>query len=255
MTSAGRRIRRARLLPGGRGFLVALDQVLPRGLGAAPADPRAALELLACPTGVAPRCDAVLIHHGLAERAAEVLAAGRLPFLVKLTAASTASPDRLRRGAVTTVERAMCLGADGVGLNLYVGSAHEAEALERVAHVEAACDRYGLALMLMINPLPAHQFDAQHLAYVARVGAELGADVLKTDYPGDPEAFRRVVEAACGVPVLVEESPLAEGDAGTLATVGGALQAGGAGVLLGGRLWQSADPAALASRVRGLTRA
>ena len=247
--SVGRRVRRARLLPGGWGFLVALDQVVPRGLTVAPADPVGALGLLGGPPAL---CDGVLIHHGLAERAAEVLAAARLPFLIKLSAATTTSPDRLRRVTVASVERAVRLGADGVGLTLYVGAAEEAEALERLAGVEEACDRFGMPLMLMINPLPDRAHDPDRLAYVARIAVELGADLVKTDYSGDPASFRGVVQAAGGVPVLVEESPLAEDEAGTLATVEGALAAGGAGVLLGGRFWTSADPACLAGRVAAL---
>jgi DhnA family fructose-bisphosphate aldolase class Ia len=152
---------------------------------------------------------------------------------------------------VATVEQAVGLGADGVGLNLYVGSAHEAEALERLAGVEQACDRFGMPLMLLINPLPELAYDAAALAYVTRVAFELGADLVKTDYSGDPDSFRGVVEAAGGLPVLVEESPLAEDEAGTLATVEGVLAAGGAGVLLGGRFW-SAEPVGLGRRVLAL---
>lgn len=247
--SLGRRVRRARLLPGGRGFLVALDHVVPRGLAVAPADPEGGLRLLGGPPAL---CDGVLIHHGLAERAAEILSSARLPFLVKLSAATTASPDRLRRASVASVERAVRLGADGVGLNLYIGADYEAEALERLADVEEGCDRYGMPLMLMINPLPDWAYDADRLAYVARVGAELGADLVKTDYSGAPESFRRVVEAAGGIPVLVEESPLTENEDGTLTTVEGVLAAGGAGVLLGGRFWAAPDPAGLAGRVGAL---
>jgi fructose-bisphosphate aldolase/2-amino-3,7-dideoxy-D-threo-hept-6-ulosonate synthase len=248
--SVGRAIRTQRLFHDGRACMVAVDQVVPRGLTVAPQDPVAAIALLGGPPR---RCDGVLLHHGLVRRAATILAENGLPFLVKLSTATAESPDRLRRRLVTSVEQAAALGADGVGLNLYVGGVYEAEGLSQLAEVDAACERYGMPLMLMINPVPGLAHDADALAYVARVGAELGADIIKTDYAEETDRFRHVVAAANGLPVLVEESPLAADDAGTLATLDGVMAAGGAGLLLGGRLWSRPDPIALLERAHGIT--
>ena len=37
--------------------------------------------------------------------------------------------------------------------------------------------------------------DPVNVAHAARIGAELGADVVKTVYTGDPDSFRDVVRA------------------------------------------------------------
>ncbi len=42
----------------------------------------------------------------------------------------------------------------------------------------------------------------EYVKLAARVAAELGADIVKTVYTGDPDTFREVTEG-CSVPVVV----------------------------------------------------
>ena len=44
------------------------------------------------------------------------------------------------------------------------------------------------------------RYDWKHILYAARTAAELGVDLIKTHYTGDPESFARVVE---GTPSMV----------------------------------------------------
>jgi fructose-bisphosphate aldolase/2-amino-3,7-dideoxy-D-threo-hept-6-ulosonate synthase len=135
-----------------------------------------------------------------------------------------------------------------VAMNVFIGSDVEAVLIRQFAEAAETCDRWGMPLIAMINPTEQHQFDADHLAYVSRVGADLGADIIKTDYPGSPEAFRQVV-AYCPVPVLVEEGPLPETEEATIRMACEAIAAGGGGVMLASRVWAHPDPAAISSRI------
>ena len=62
----------------------------------------------------------------------------------------------------------------------------------------------------------------EYIAHAARVGAELGADVVKTSYSGDPDSFREVVEG-CPVPVVIAGGPRTETEAEFLEMVANAI--------------------------------
>jgi len=86
-----------------------------------------------------------------------------------------------------------------------------------------------------------------------RAAAEEGADLIKTWYPGDPDSFRRVIDHSL-VPVVAAGGPRARTDREVLETVRGAMQAGAAGVAMGRKIWQSANPARLAHAVSTIVR-
>ena len=47
--------------------------------------------------------------------------------------------------------------------------------------------------------------------HAARIGAELGADIIKTNYTGSPETFKEVVDG-CPVPVIIAGGPKVESE-------------------------------------------
>jgi DhnA family fructose-bisphosphate aldolase class Ia len=73
-----------------------------------------------------------------------------------------------------------------------------------------------------------------------RAAAELGADVVKTAWPGDAAAFGKIVEA-CFVPVIVLGGAASD-EAGILTMVEQSVKAGGAGIAIGRNVWQQPDP-------------
>jgi DhnA family fructose-bisphosphate aldolase class Ia len=91
------------------------------------------------------------------------------------------------------------------------------------------------------------EFDVKHVKHAARVGAELGADMVKVNYTGSPDSFREVVEG-CPVPVVIAGGEKVETDEELLEMVRGSLEAGGAGASIGRNAFQHVDP-------EGMTRA
>ncbi|CAD7782073.1 3-hydroxy-5-phosphonooxypentane-2,4-dione thiolase [Candidatus Methanoperedenaceae archaeon GB37] len=79
------------------------------------------------------------------------------------------------------------------------------------------------------------------IAHCARLGAELGADVVKVSYTGSEETFRKVVEG-CPVPVVIAGGPKMNSDREVIEMVKGAIEAGGAGVSIGRNAFQHANP-------------
>jgi len=233
------------LRPDGRTFIGALDVFIPRGLLPELRDPLNVARIFV-DAGV----DALLLHEGLVDVCLPAFA-GRAALIIKLTTASRESEDTTRRVQVTSVQRAVALGAAAVAVNCFLGVAHDGELLAQLGRVAQACAEYGMPLIPLINPHPHHQFDPERIAYVCRVGAELGGDIVKSDYPGSPEAFADAV-AYCPRPVIIEESPLPMTSEGTLRTVEGVLRAGGAGVMFANRIWDAPRPAALATAAAGM---
>ncbi len=246
VVDTGKAVRMATILRSdGRTFIGALDVFIPRGLLPGLRDPVATARLF-----VDAGADALLIHEGLVEVCLPAFA-GRAALIIKLTTASAQAEDSTRRVQVTSVRRAVALGAAAVAVNCFLGVPYDGDLLAQLGRIADACAAYGMPLIPLINPHPRDQFDADRVAYVCRVGAELGGDLVKSDYPGSPEAFALAVRT-CPRPVIIEESPLPTTPEGTLQTVDGVLRAGGAGVMFANRIWDAPHPASLARSVAGM---
>lgn len=104
------------------------------------------------------------------------------------------------------------------------------------------CHQYDLPLLGVLGvgkTLEDKKPDLQYLALGARVAAEHGADMVKTYYT--PKGFDRVV-AGCPVPVMIAGGPRCETDLDTLKMIGGALDGGARGIVMGRNIWQSSRP-------------
>ena len=92
-----------------------------------------------------------------------------------------------------------------MSVHINIGADDEARMLEDLGKVAIECMTWGMPLLAMMYPRGATIEDEKDVAVVkhaARVGAELGADIVKCPYTGCPETFREVVEG-CTVPVVI----------------------------------------------------
>jgi fructose-bisphosphate aldolase / 2-amino-3,7-dideoxy-D-threo-hept-6-ulosonate synthase len=228
----GKAIRMHQILAGDkRTFIIAIDQVIPRGLNTALSAYEELLSHL-----FEYKFDALLMHSGPLKKYGTLIARQRIPIILKLTTTTIFAKDRTNRFQVDDVERAVSLGCSAVAANLYIGVPEEIRMLEQFYEISKACDQWGMPLVAMANPSPDFEFDHERLAYVCRVAFELGADIVKTDYSGSIESFKYVVSSS-PIPIVVEESPHPVSREGTLSTVREVVEAGGAGVMFGERVW------------------
>jgi DhnA family fructose-bisphosphate aldolase class Ia len=99
----------------------------------------------------------------------------------------------------------------------------------------------------------ASEISVDQIAVAARVGAEVGADLIKIRYSGSVESFRTVTNN-CYRPVVVLGGSKQSSEQ-LLSSTREALTAGAKGVAVGRNVWQSADPgsitASLAEVVHG----
>ncbi len=192
--------------------------------------------------------DAVVLHKGIAKRV-NVNGAG---LIVHLSAISNLTPNCQNKVQVCTVQEAVRLGADAVSVHVNIGAQDECAMLTTLGRVADECDQYGMPLLAMMYPrgpkIP-NEHDATAVAHAARIGAELGADIIKTNYTGNVETFRHVVEA-CPVPVIIAGGPKAETTEQILQMVHDSMKAGCAGLSIGRNVFQHENPT---SMVKALT--
>jgi len=163
--------------------------------------------------------------------------------ILHLSAASMLSPKPNKKVLVNTVENALRVGADGVSIHINVGDEHEAEMLTDFGKVVVDCNYWGMPLIAMMyprGPLIKDEKDLEAVKLAARMGAELGADYVKTVYTGDPESFREVVEG-CPAPILIAGGSKLS-DAEMFKSIEGAMQAGAKGLSIGRNAFQHKDP-------------
>lgn len=171
--------------------------------------------------------------------------------IIHLSASTSLGPDPNHKVLVTTVEEAIKVGADAVSVHINVGAEDEADMLQDLGFVARKCDEWGMPLLAMMYPRGAKvssEHDVEYIKHAARIGAELGADIVKTNYTGDIDTFSEVVEG-CPVPVIIAGGPQMETEHELLQMVYDSLQAGGRGVAIGRNVFQSNDPTALVSDI------
>ena len=199
---------------------------------------------------VAGGADAVVLHKGIAKN----VDTKRLGLIIHVSASTKMGPDTNWKVRVCSVEEAIRLGCDAVSIHVNLGADHENEMLAELGKLADECDAWGIPLLAMMYPRGTrvgNEHDPQLVAHAARVGAELGADVVKTNYTGDPESFRKVVEG-CPVPVVIAGGPKVDSARSLLEMVYQAIKAGCAGVSIGRNVFQHENPAAITKALVGI---
>jgi fructose-bisphosphate aldolase/2-amino-3,7-dideoxy-D-threo-hept-6-ulosonate synthase len=194
--------------------------------------------------------DAVVINRGIAKR----VDTGNAGLIVHLSGITRHCPDPNNKVQICSVEDAVRLGADAVSVHVNVGAPQEAQMLATLGSVAYECDSLGIPLLAMMyprGPKIKNPHDAELVAHAARLGAELGADVVKTNYTGDTDSFREVV-AGCPVPVIIAGGPKADTARDVLRMVHGSLKAGGAGLSIGRNVFQYEYPTKIVKALSAL---
>ncbi|AKG91207.1 putative phospho-2-dehydro-3-deoxyheptonate aldolase [Geoglobus ahangari] len=186
--------------------------------------------------------NAVVVHKG-------VVAFGHRGYgkdvglILHLSASTMLSPDPNEKVLVASVEEAIKHGADAVSVHINVGSKTEAEQLMKLGKISRDCREWGMPLLAMMYPRGEgiNQFDEKAVALAVRVGVELGADIIKTNFTGSVESFRKVVEGS-PVPVVVAGGERMDSAEDILRMVEMAMDAGARGVAIGRNVFQAENP-------------
>jgi predicted phospho-2-dehydro-3-deoxyheptonate aldolase len=180
--------------------------------------------------------------------------------IIHLSASTSLAPDPNRKVLVSSVERAIRYGADAVSIHVNLGAADESEMLRDFGEVAMSCESWGMPLVAMVYTRGAKiqsEYDSRVVKHAARVAAELGADVVKVNYTGNPETFAEVVDGCGGagphgIKVVIAGGEKMETDREILEMVAGAIAAGGSGVSIGRNAFQHERPDLMVAAIVGI---
>jgi class I fructose-bisphosphate aldolase len=204
----------------------------------------------------------IVFHIGLAEKYMKHFA-GEVPLILKLNGKTNIPDEDYAFSPQTaTVEDAVRLGADAVGYTLYVGSPAQDEDMRQFAEIREDCEAYGMPLIMWAYPrgeaiaAKGGRDSLYAVDYAARVACELGADVVKLNFPkydessakelpkpydqmnlSPQETISKVVTSAGKTMVLVSGgSKISDED--LLEKVKLSMEAGVTGLIFGRNMWQ-----------------
>lgn len=169
-----------------------------------------------------------------------------------LSASASPDGDRPQIVQIADVEEALTLGADAVVLFTALGGDTEAGMIDILSAVGRECAMLGMPFIAEAEFPTTYatveelkqQYGFEYLRRNVRLCAELGADIVKTNWPGDQDSFAKCVEAANGIPVVLAGGSRLE-DAELLTRMEQAMAAGAIGCSVGRNIFMHANPEAI----------
>jgi len=194
---------------------------------------------------------ALAVHKGLAETYYSDYE-DDVPLLLKINGnSSLAERDDYYSPKQCTVKYAVEeLGADAIGYTMYAGSKYEDRMWEDFREVQEEARKYDIPVVMWAyprgqgienNPDYDGQTDTDVISYAARLGLELGADVVKCKYPGSKEETEKVLRNT-GEMKFVMSGGSKRSDKAFLNDVAATIDAGGNGLAVGRNIFQREDP-------------
>jgi len=171
-----------------------------------------------------------------------------------LLLSASANPEQGRPEVVliAKVEEATRLGADAVVLFTALGGDSEPDMIRALARAGRECAAMGMPLIAEAEFPTTYastdelteRYGFEYLRRNVRLCAELGADIVKTNWPGDADLFGRLVQAANGIPLVLAGGSRLE-DRELLQRMEGAMAAGAIGCSVGRNIFTHPSPEAI----------
>lgn len=194
---------------------------------------------------VAGGIDGILTTYGIATTYYKEI--GNIGLILRADGGTTqlAKSDEQSMDIINQVETAISIGADSMLCMGFPGASNEAITLKGLARLINEASKWNLPIGAEMLPRgfePAKDGRTpENLAFACRVGAELGADYIKTAYSGDVESFKKVIEG-CYKPVLVLGGGDPKDERRLFQMVKDSMEAGAAGVIMGRNIWRYPNP-------------
>jgi len=184
-----------------------------------------------------------ILHKGMATAHAEVLDPD-MSMIVHLSAGTRHGLPPYAKTLVCSVQEAVRLGADAVSVHINMGNEFEDRMLADLGTITDEAHLLGIPVLAMIYARGGqivNELDPTLVAHSIRLGAELGADLVKVPYSGDLESFSRAVQG-CPVPVVIAGGPKKTDFEGFLTMIREAMDTGAKGVSIGRNIFQHENP-------------
>jgi len=198
--------------------------------------------------------NAIIFQKGLAEKYySGTVYEKKIPLIIKVNGKA----DIWKGGDIysyqnCSVRYAKELGASAVGYTIYLGSQHDGKMFADFGRIVEEAHELNMAAIAWVYPrgeFVKDETSREITAYAARIGLELGADMVKIKYSGSKENFEYAVKAAGKTKVVLSGGPKVEEEE-FLNILRNVMAAGGSGVAVGRNVWQHEKPLEITEKIR-----
>ena len=252
MALLGKEVRMSRLVnpKSNKMMAITVDHAISRGIAPMTGiqDIQGAIDKI-----VAGRPDAMTMTGPIAERCLGKHA-GKVSLLCKISSYSPVSPTQ--DAVFGTVDSAIALGADAVSMGCMTLGDFQNEQFEAIGKVAQECRLKGMPLIGHVYPkgesVPVDKRTAwENIAYCVRSACELGMDIVKTTYTGDPESMTKAISCVqSSFRVVIQGGDACKTLDDYLNMTYDAMQCGVGGVTMGRFVWDYKDVTALVIALR-----
>ncbi|MCI8638517.1 MAG: aldolase [Coprococcus sp.] len=225
--------------PDGKTFILAMDHAANFNTLPALTNPKKLVREIA-----AAGADAFLSTVGMAEFLTESFLGKGI--IVRVDGGVSFLGDKSKPMQITiNAEDIARIGADSVITMSFPGSKFENDVLSNLTRVCMDCHRWGIPVLAEALPRGFEGGEdsrtPENITFACRQSVELGADYVKTNYTGDQESFKTLVEATYKPVVILggaKKVPVEQ----LLQEIKDAMEVGGAGVAMGRNIWGHENP-------------
>jgi class I fructose-bisphosphate aldolase len=197
---------------------------------------------------------AMIFQKGIAEKYNKEIKKSKIPLIIKLNGKTNLLKGEPVSKQLCTVDEAVKLGAKAVGYTIYFGSEHESEMLSEFENIVRDAHKKALPVIVWAYPRgkgTEGKSSSELMAYATRASLEIGADIVKIVYNGNPSALEWAVKSA-GKTKVVIAGGAKESEKEFLFELKNILKSGAIGLAVGRNIWQSDKPLEITKKIKNV---
>jgi len=239
-----------KLLKKGKAIFLAYDQGLehgPKDFNKINIDPKYIIEI-----AKKGKYNGIILQKGIAEKYNKEIKKSKIPLILKLNGKTNLVKGEPISRKLCNVDEAIKLGAKAVGYTIYIGSKYESIMMQEFEDIEREAHSKGLTVIAWIYPRGKNvknKKKSELMAYSTRTALEIGADIVKIQYNGNPKDLEWAVKSA-GKTKVVIAGGVKKNEKKLLKQVKEIIKAGAAGLAIGRNIWQSKKPLEITKKIK-----
>ena len=196
--------------------------------------------------------NAVIFQKGIAEKYNSEIRKSRIPLIIKLNGKTNLVKGEPISRQLCSVSEAIELGAKAVGYTIYIGSAYENIMLSEFERIEREAHNLGIPVIAWIYPRGKGvkgKSEKELMAYAARTGLEIGADIVKMHFNGRKEDLKWAVKSAGKTKVVIAGGAKSDENV-LLHEIKDIMDCGAIGMAIGRNVWQAKYPMDITRKIK-----
>jgi len=193
----------------------------------------------------------VILQKGIAEK---YYKKSKVPLILKLNGKTNLVKQEPIAPLLCTVKEAIKLKAKAVGYTIYIGSKHENIMFREFEEVEREAHENNLPVIAWMYPRGKaikNELNKEILAYSARIGLELGADIIKMKYNNNPKDLKWIIKCAGKTKVVISGGIKTNPEL-LLQQTKDIMNSGAIGLAIGRNVWQYKEPLKITNALKSI---